>query len=61
MLPTARNRCDISLKGAVLPGHNDTEMGPANLLHASAQNREYNETFRRIHALIDHSLFLFTK
>ena len=35
-LPTARHRCNISLKRAVLPGRNDAEMGPANLLHASA-------------------------
>ena len=36
VLPTARHRCDISSKGAVLPGRNDAEMGPANSLHASA-------------------------
>ena len=30
MLPTARRRCDISSKGAVLPGCNDAEMGLAN-------------------------------
>ena len=29
----APNRCNISLKGAVLPGRNDTDMGPANVLH----------------------------
>ena len=34
VLPTARHRCDISLKGAVFPGRNDAEMGPANSLHA---------------------------
>ena len=28
VLPTARHRCDISSKGAVLPGRNDAEMGP---------------------------------
>ena len=28
VLPTARHRCDISLKEAVLPGRNDVEMGP---------------------------------
>ena len=33
---TARHRCDISSKGAVLPGRNDAEMGFANSLHASA-------------------------
>ena len=35
VLPTARHCCDISSKGAVLLGHNDAEMGPANSLHAS--------------------------
>ena len=29
-----------SLKGAVLPGRNDAEMGPANSLHASAYYSE---------------------
>ena len=32
VLSTALNRCHISLKGAVLPGHNDAEMGLANSL-----------------------------
>ena len=41
---TARYRCTISSKD-VLPGCNDTEMGPANLLHASAYYIEYNERF----------------
>ena len=36
VLPTARHRCDISSKGAVLPGRNDAEMGPAKSLNASA-------------------------
>ena len=36
VLPTARYCCDLSLKEAVLPGSNDAEMSPANLLHASA-------------------------
>ena len=45
MLPTACHRCDISLKGTVLPGRNDAEMGPANSLHASAHYSEYNERF----------------
>ena len=36
VLPTARHRCDISSKEAVLPGRNDAEMGSANSLHASA-------------------------
>ena len=35
VLPTTRQRCDISSKGAVLPGRNDAEMGPANSLHVS--------------------------
>ena len=43
VLPTARHRCDISSKGAVLPGRNDAEMGPDNSLHASAYYSEYNE------------------
>ena len=30
VLPTARHRCDVSSKGAVLRGRNDAEMGPAN-------------------------------
>ena len=45
VLPTARHRCDISSKGAVLPGRNDAEMGPANSLHASAYDSEYTERF----------------
>ena len=45
VLPTARHHCDISSKGAVLPGRNDAEMGPANSLHASAYYSEYNERF----------------
>ena len=45
VLPTARHRCDISSKEAVLPGRNDAEMGPANSLHASAYYSEYNERF----------------
>ena len=37
MLSTARNRCNISSKEAVLPGgRNNAEMGSANSLHASA-------------------------
>ena len=45
VLPTARHRCDISSKGAVLPWRNDAEMGSANSLHASAYCSEYNERF----------------
>ena len=44
-LPTARHRCYISSKGAVLPGRNDAEIDPANSLHASAYYSEHNETF----------------
>ena len=55
VLPTARHRCNISLKGAVLPGRNDAEMGPANSLHASAFYSEYNKRFD----LID-LIFLFS-
>ena len=36
VLPTACYRCDISSKAVVLPERNDGEVGPANLLHASA-------------------------
>ena len=35
-LPTACHRCNISLKGAVLPERNDAELSPANSLHAAA-------------------------
>ena len=35
VLPTACHSSNIFSK-AVLPGRNDVEMGPANLLHASA-------------------------
>ena len=45
VLPTARHRCDISSNGAVLPGRNDAEMGPANSLHALAYFSKYNERF----------------
>ena len=41
----ARHRFNISSKGAVLPGRNDVEMGPANSLHASAYYSKYNERF----------------
>ena len=34
VLPMIRHRCEISPKGAVLPGRNDAEMGTANSLHA---------------------------
>ena len=42
---TARRRCDISSKGAVLLKRSDAEMGLANTLHASAQYNEYHERF----------------
>ena len=32
-------------KGAVLLGRNDAEIGPANLLHASAKHCQYNENW----------------
>ena len=38
-------RCDISSKGAVLPGRNDAEMGLVNSLHALACYSECNERF----------------
>ena len=44
-LPTARHHCNILSKGAVLPGRNDTDMAPANLLHALAFYSKYNERF----------------
>ena len=37
------SHCNISSKAAVLPGHNDAEMGFANSLHALAQYIECNE------------------
>ena len=45
VLPTARRRCNISSKGAVLRGRNDAEVGPANSLHALAYYSEYNKRF----------------
>ena len=45
MLPAAHHRCNISSKGAVLPGRNDAEMGPVNSLHASGYYSVYNERF----------------
>ena len=46
VLSTVRHRCNISSKEAVLPGRNDAEIGPANLLHASEYYSEYNERFK---------------
>ena len=51
LLPTARHRCDISSKEAVLPGRNDAEMGLANSLHASAYYSEYNERLDFIYCM----------
>ena len=45
VLPMARHRCDISLKGAVLTERNDAEMDLTNSLHASMYYIEYNERF----------------
>ena len=47
MLQTARHRCNISSKVAVLPRRYDAEIGPANSLHASAykERLQYNERF----------------
>ena len=45
MLPTAHRCCDISSKGAMLPGCNDVEMGPTNSLHVSAYYSKNNERF----------------
>ena len=45
VLSTARHRCNISSKGAVLLGRNDAEMGLANSLHASVYCSECNERF----------------
>ena len=52
VLPTTRHRCNISSKGAVLPGRNDPEMGSANSLHASAYYSEYNERFDLINQVL---------
>ena len=43
VVPTARYRCDIFSKGAMLPGRNDAETGPANLLHFLARYIAYND------------------
>ena len=45
VLPMARNSCDTTAKGAVLPGRNDAEMGPTNSLQASAYYSDYHERF----------------
>ena len=44
-IATASHRCDITSNGAVLSGRNNAEMGPANLIHASAYYSEYNKRF----------------
>ena len=51
VLPTARHRCNISSKEAVLPWRNDAEMGPFNSLHALAYYSEYNQRFDLIDLL----------
>ena len=43
LLPTARHRCDIPSKGALLLGRNDSEMGSDNWLRALAYYSEYNK------------------
>ena len=43
----AHHRCDIFLKGAMLPGCHDVEMGPANLLQVSVYYSKYNERFKK--------------
>ena len=45
MFPTDSHRCNIFSKEAVLPRRIETEVGPANSLHASAYYSEYNERF----------------
>ena len=44
-LDMVRHSCNISSKEAVLPGHNDAEMGLANSLHALVQYSENNKRF----------------
>ena len=51
--------CNISMKGAVLPGRNDAEMGPTNLLHTLAYYNEYNERFDLI-VIINESCHVIT-
>ena len=49
VLPTARHRCDISSREALLHERNDAEMGSANSLHASALYSEYSQRFNLGH------------
>ena len=42
---TGRPGCEISPKGAVLPGRNDAKMGHADSLHALVYYSEYNTEF----------------
>ena len=51
-LPAAFYRCDISLKGAMLLGCNDTVMGRANSSCASTYYSMYNERFDLIPFMI---------
>ena len=56
-MPTVRNRCNISLKEAVLPERNDAEtMYTSNLLHALDYYKKYNERLDLI--LIFRNLYL---
>ena len=41
----ARHGCDISLKGAMLPGRNDAEMGPAKSLQVSLNTASIMKDF----------------
>ena len=43
MLPTIRQRRDLSSKETVPIGHNDAAMGRHQLVHASAERSEYNK------------------
>ena len=62
MLPTARHRCNMFSREAVLPGRNDSEMGPNNSLHASAYYSKYTkiwfETIKTAKTFFNH-VFIF--
>ena len=45
VLPTARHRCDISAKVAVLPGTTTWKWAPTNSIHALAYYSKCNERF----------------
>ena len=57
VLPTAFHQCDISSKGAMLPGRDDAELGLANSFHASAYYIEYNERLDLIKFVKTESIF----